>query len=200
MLLRIEEMDDIAVVRQLLQAHEYWGMKRLAVDLVILNDRGASYVQDLQVALESLVRVGQSRPRIAGADNRGQVFVLRNDLVSSETRALLSSVARVELSARRGSLADQVARMQPTPALAPRAPRRAPQSGIAVATTDPEGARDLTQEFFNGQAASARRAGSTCSPTPASPHRCLDQRDRQPRLRFPGVRRRRRLHLGAQLA
>ena len=66
-------------MRQLLQAHEYWGIKRLSVDLVILNERGATYLQDLQVALESLVRVNQSRPRITGADTRGTVFVLRTD-------------------------------------------------------------------------------------------------------------------------
>ena len=40
------------------------GMKQLAVDLVILNERGASYVQDLQIALETLVRTSQSRPRL----------------------------------------------------------------------------------------------------------------------------------------
>jgi cyclic beta-1,2-glucan synthetase len=168
-LLRIEEIEDIPIVRQLLQAHEYWSMKRLPVDLVILNDRGASYVQDLQIALEALVRVAQSRPRIAGADTRGKVFVLRNDLVSSETRALLSSVARVELSARRGSLADQVARMQPTPTLAPRAPRRAPQTGVAIGATDPEAARDL--EFFNGMGGFGAQGReyvltSTSQPTP----------------------------------
>ena len=49
------------MLRELLQAHEYWGIKRLSVDLVIFNERGASYVQDLQVALESMVRVAQGR-------------------------------------------------------------------------------------------------------------------------------------------
>jgi cyclic beta-1,2-glucan synthetase len=147
-LLKIEEMDELPIVRQLLRAHEYWGIKRLPVDLVILNERGASYVQDLQVALESMVRVNQSRPRIAGTDTRGKIFVLRSDLVTSETRALLSSVARVVLSGRRGSLADQVERMQPVPTVAPRQPRRAPQTGLAVGATDTDAAREL--EFFNG--------------------------------------------------
>lgn len=147
-LLRIEQMDDLPIVRQLLQAHEYWGVKRLSVDLVILNERGASYVQDLQVALESLVRVNQARPRMAGADTRGKVFVLRSDLVTTETRALLSAVARVVLAGRNGSLADQVERMQPVPAPAPRAPRRATHTGIAVGAVDTEAAREL--EFFNG--------------------------------------------------
>jgi cyclic beta-1,2-glucan synthetase len=147
-LLRVEEMDDLPIVRQILRAHEYWGIKRLSVDLVILNERGASYVQDLQVALESLVRVSQARPRIAGADTRGKVFVLRNDLVSGETRGVLDAVARVVLSGRRGSLADQVERMQPTPTSAPRPPRRASQPGVPVGVVDTDAMREL--EFFNG--------------------------------------------------
>ncbi len=42
-------------------------MKQLAVDLVILNERASSYVQDLQVALETAVRTSQSRPQAPGA-------------------------------------------------------------------------------------------------------------------------------------
>ena len=62
-LLRIDDIEDIAQVRQLLRAHEYWRMKRLAVDLVIINERASSYVQDLQIAIETAVRSSQSRPR-----------------------------------------------------------------------------------------------------------------------------------------
>jgi Glycosyltransferase family 36/Putative glucoamylase len=40
-LVRIDDIEDLAIVRQLLRAHEYWRMKRLAVDLVILNERHA---------------------------------------------------------------------------------------------------------------------------------------------------------------
>ena len=144
--LRVGDMDDLVIVRQLLQAHEYWGIKRLSVDLVILNERGASYIQDLQVAIEAAVRTSQARPRIAGADTRGKVFVLRTDLVTAESRALILSVARVVLSGRSGSLTDQVERMQPVPATAPRLPRRTPASGVAAAEADD--ARRL--EFYNG--------------------------------------------------
>ena len=40
-LLRIDEEGDLDIVKQLLRAHEYWRLKRLAVDLVILNDHSA---------------------------------------------------------------------------------------------------------------------------------------------------------------
>jgi len=147
-LMRIEEPDDLSVVRQLIQAHEYWSIKRLSVDLVVLNERGVSYAQDLQVALESMVRVAQGRPRIAGADTRGQVFLLRGDLVTAETRGVLLAAARVVLSGRHGSLADQVERMQPTPTTAPRQLRRAAATLPVPAATETDVAREL--EFFNG--------------------------------------------------
>jgi cyclic beta-1,2-glucan synthetase len=148
LLIRVDDVDDLGVVRQLLQAHEYFGLKRLSVDLVILNERGASYVQDLQVALDALVRVSLGRPRITGADTRGKVFVLRSDLITGDTRALLFAVARVVLSGKRGSLADQVERMQPAPTAAPRAPRRAVAPAVGVVAAENEAARGL--EFFNG--------------------------------------------------
>ena len=169
--LRIEEVEDLEIARQLLQAHEYWSVKRLSVDLVILNERGSSYVQDLQVALEAAARVSLARPRISGMETRGKVFVLRSDLISTETRALLLAVSRVVLSGRRGSLADQVERMQSIPAAAPRQPRR-PATAAAAVAADPDFGRDL--EFFNGIGgfgASGREyvintAGAQTTPTP----------------------------------
>src|SRR5690606_29867100 len=65
-LLRIADAEYLEIAHQLLQAHEYWRMKKLAVDLVILNERQSSYVQDLQAGLEALVRTSQSRRRANG--------------------------------------------------------------------------------------------------------------------------------------
>ena len=110
-LLRIDDVEDIAQVRQLLRAHEYWRMKRLGVDLVIVNERASSYIQELQGAIETAVRSSQSRPRFGEELAQGTVYTLRADLMSVEARALLQSVARVALVARRGSIADQLARL-----------------------------------------------------------------------------------------
>ena len=122
--------DDLELVRQLLRAHEYWRLKQLAVDLVILNERAASYVQDLQNSLDALVRMNQSMPRIPGDDPRGAVFVLRADLVSPEIRGLLSACARAVLHGNRGSLADQIKRardLNPAGAPSAQARRRRPR-------------------------------------------------------------------------
>jgi len=53
---RIDEAEDLEIVRQLLRAHEYWRMKQLSADLVVINERSASYAQELQTSLDGLVR------------------------------------------------------------------------------------------------------------------------------------------------
>jgi cyclic beta-1,2-glucan synthetase len=111
LLLRIADVENLDIARQLLQAHEYWRLKQLAVDLVILNERSPSYVQDLQVALETAVRTSQSRPPIGEERRQGDVFILRADLIPAEARRLLMSVARVVLVGQRGSLVDQLERI-----------------------------------------------------------------------------------------
>jgi cyclic beta-1,2-glucan synthetase len=111
LLLRIADVENLDIARQLVQAHEYWRMKQFAVDLVILNERASSYVQDLQIALETQVRASQSRPPVGEERRQGQIYVLRADVISSEARALLASVARVVLVGQRGSLADQLDRV-----------------------------------------------------------------------------------------
>src|SRR5436309_2129602 len=136
-LARIDNVEDVAIVRQLLRAHEYWRMKHLAVDLVILNERASSYIQDLQIALETLARTSQSRPQIGADIARGAVFVMRADLVSVETRALLLSMARAVLVGRHGTLSEQLNRLQEADTaatLAERAPPRRvpPADGIAL--------------------------------------------------------------------
>ena len=143
-LVRIDEPEDQGIVRQLLRAHEYWRMKQLAVDLVILNEQGSSYVQDLQASLEAHVRAGQSRLQSESDRPSGGVFVLRGDLISAEDRRLLQTAARAVLLSRQGSLAEQVARQRSEPA-ALRVPRRRNEPKRS-AVVPPR----LDLEFFNG--------------------------------------------------
>jgi cyclic beta-1,2-glucan synthetase len=143
-LLRIDEASDLEIVRQVLLAHEYWRMKQLAVDLVILNEQPPSYAQDLQTSLEALVRTSRSRPKPIGAGLQGAIFILRADLVSIEVRNLLQAAARVVLVSRRGSLFEQVKRLpEPKPSAPP--PRQVfPSPSPQVALPLP------VLEFFNG--------------------------------------------------
>ncbi len=148
LLVRIDAVEDIEIVRQLLRAHEYWSAKRLAVDLVILNDRRSSYMQDLQTAIDDLIRKTRADAAGGAMSGVGQIYALRADLLPQQTYAMLPAVARVVLSARSGSLASQLARVRTAgPVVARVRPpaRRISRSGAAIASATPAGL-----SFFNG--------------------------------------------------
>jgi cyclic beta-1,2-glucan synthetase len=150
-LMRIDEIENLSVASEIVQAHEYWRMKQIAVDLVILNEHKTSYVRDLQVAIETLVRARQCRPAPGAHRQPGRVFVLRADLIGDETRMLLISAARVVLAAQHGSLLDQIERVADSSAPIRRLARpraAAPERQASPATAELEFSNGL--EFFNG--------------------------------------------------
>ncbi|MBL7232141.1 GH36-type glycosyl hydrolase domain-containing protein [Komagataeibacter oboediens] len=138
--LRVRENSATDIVRILLLAQEYFRLKQLAVDLVILNEHPSSYLQDLQVSLDQLVRAS---PRAAGAT--GSVRVLRADLITPAVRHLIISVARVVLDADH-TLSEQLdqgerPRARPFPPAPPPVP---PQPSAFAVPPVP------ALEFFNG--------------------------------------------------
>ncbi len=143
-LVRIDQVEDQAIVRQLLRAHEYWRMKGLAVDLVILNEQPASYSPELGATLDSLVRAGSRAPGVASEHSTGRVFVLRGELLSGEDHDALASAARVVLLSRHGTLAQQVIRLLRVPPAA-----RAPLPAAPPPPADLPPPR-IPLEFFNG--------------------------------------------------
>jgi cyclic beta-1,2-glucan synthetase len=50
-LARIDDPGDVDLIRQLLRAHEYWRMKQMAADVVIINEKAPSYLQELHGSL-----------------------------------------------------------------------------------------------------------------------------------------------------
>ncbi len=144
-LVRIDEPEDRAIVRQLLRAHEYWRVKGLAIDLVIVNEKAHSYTQELQASLEALLRTSQSARRDERVDARGNVFILRKDLLTPNDHAALQMAARAVLLSRQGTLAEQLARAEPAPD--PAAPRRRPLRPEAPGNV-PSPRQE--SEFFNG--------------------------------------------------
>ncbi len=145
-MVRIDETEDLDIVRQLLRAHEYWRLKLLDVDLVILNEHGPTYAEDLNDSLQALVRTSQSILVPEGQRGHGGVYIVRGDQLSTEDRMLLQAAARAVLLSRRGSLADQVIRLE------------RPAARIAAAAAPPGSRRTQSEapvprpelEFFNG--------------------------------------------------
>ena len=104
-LLQIADPDNIELARQLVQAHAYWRLKGLAVDLVIWNEDQAGYRQVLQEQIMGLIAAGIETNI---TDRPGGVFVRSADRMSNEDRILFQTVARVIVTDRHGTLADQI--------------------------------------------------------------------------------------------
>ena len=142
-LARIDDVDDRGLLRQLLTAHEYWSLKGLAVDLVLLNDQAVTYAPGVQQHLQTLVRDAQSRASRERSALRGDVFVVRGDGLGADERVLLHAAARAVLASTQGTLVEQLLR-----ARHPVAVVREP----SVAPPLPSGRRLETPRvrFFNG--------------------------------------------------
>ncbi|MFZ6814789.1 GH36-type glycosyl hydrolase domain-containing protein [Undibacterium sp. Rencai35W] len=106
-LLQISDVENIELVRQMVQAHAYWRMKGLAVDLVIWNEDRAGYRQILQDQIMGLVASGIEPHAM---ERPGGIFVRLADQIPNDDRILLQSVARAILSDTRGTLAEQINR------------------------------------------------------------------------------------------
>jgi cyclic beta-1,2-glucan synthetase len=101
LLVRAGGVDALSLVRQVLQAQEYWRLKGLAADVVIVNDEPAGYFAEMQSELTALLDAGpwrNWRQRPAGA------YLLRADEITDAERTLLDAVASAIVSGEGGDL------------------------------------------------------------------------------------------------
>ena len=106
-LLQIEDSGNLELVKQLIQAHAYWRMKGLMVDLVIWNEDHGGYRQVLQNQILSLLTPGVAADV---KDQPGGIFIRSSDQISNEDRILFQTVAKVVISDRLGTLEEQITR------------------------------------------------------------------------------------------
>ncbi len=147
-LVRISDVEQVDLVRQLLRAHEFWRLRGLAADLVILNEHPSSYRQELHEALLATVR---SSPAAGMLDKPGGIFVRRTDVMPDEDRILFMTVARAVLVGGLGSLEQQIER-KPRALRLP--PEIAPPQSLRPRPHAPVPRPQL--EFFNGLGGFAR--------------------------------------------
>jgi cellobiose phosphorylase len=143
-LLQISDAGSIDLVRQMVQAHAWWRLKGLAVDLVIWNEERDVYRQRLQEQILGLISSSIESHVI---DRPGGIFVRHAEHIAGEDRVLLQAVARAIVSDRLGRLAQQVAAKR----MAERRPsalRATHPPEPAVATPPPEDTGALL--LFNG--------------------------------------------------
>ena len=143
-LLQIEDPANIGLVRQLIQAHAYWRLRGLAVDLVIWNEDHAGYRQLLHDQIMGLIAAGVEASEI---DRPGGIFVRPGDQISEEDRILFQTVARAIITDSRGELGDQLSRRGQVEVTVP------PLTPTRTRRVEPPGTAELSRGdlmFFNG--------------------------------------------------
>jgi len=163
-LLQIEDSANVELAKQLVQAHAYWKLKGLLVDLVIWNEDHGGYRQTLQNQLLGIVAPGVS---VNVRDQPGGIFIRSADQISNEDRLLFQSVARVVISDRLGSLEEQMNRRSK---LKGAIPYFSPSKFYATVVTAVEPPKDLL--FFNGLggfSADGKEYVITTTPTQRTP-------------------------------
>jgi len=142
LLLYATNVDRVDLVRQIVQAHAYWRLKGLAVDLVILNEDDSIYRQALHDQILNLVAANNATQLI---DKPGGIFLRRVDQFSPEDKILLEAAARIVLHDDKGTLLEQLSR-RARPEPLPPSLRIRSRAEVESAIELPE--RDLV--FFNG--------------------------------------------------
>ena len=117
-LIKVLEPDDLTLVRQVLQAQEYWRLKGLRADLVILNEHPAGLSRRDAHSLADLVESGswnawRTGPAACTSSDRGRRF-------PSKTVSCSSRSPEPSLRGNRGELAEQLDRPSPPPWPTPR--------------------------------------------------------------------------------
>ena len=132
LLVRIVSDGDVPLLRQVLQAQEYWRLKGLSADLVILNEHPVSYMDEVHAQLTAVLADG---PWSTWQQRPGGVYLLRADRMGRAERVLIETVARAILVGSDGELRTQLDRPH---AVQPPAPRLDPPAppGVAPAAAD----------------------------------------------------------------
>jgi len=105
MLVQIDDPQQIDLVAETLQAHKYLRSRRIKMDLVILNCQKTDYGAELNGSLYHLVAKMNGEDQL---NQRGGVFILYGDHISSEEYALLQTASRLVFDGAMGSLEDQL--------------------------------------------------------------------------------------------
>ena len=105
LLIIIRDEKDLYLIKQGLQAHEYWDRKGLKVDFVVLNLQNTLYIQPLQEAIKDIVNSSYARDR---QNIQGGVFLHSKGSMAQDDIEFLISIARFVIDGDKGSLIEQI--------------------------------------------------------------------------------------------
>ncbi|MCW2485231.1 cyclic beta 1-2 glucan synthetase [Candidatus Symbiopectobacterium sp. NZEC127] len=144
-LLTVTSDESMALITTLIQAHHYWRLKGLKVDMVILNTRQGGYQQELHHRIINLITACAEGNQI---DKPGGIFVRNAEQLSAEDRLLLMSVAHILLDDRAGDVATQLS--QKLSGALPPQTTRAARVTLDSAHYQPWYPDTHNLQFFNG--------------------------------------------------
>ncbi len=104
-LLLVRKDRDIDYVRQLLYAHEYWCIKGLKVDLVIVNLQGYGYIQQIQDAVRELISSSHARDK---QNKQGGVFLQSSPTMDEGDIDLIMAISKLVIDPEKGALINQL--------------------------------------------------------------------------------------------
>ncbi|HMI93958.1 MAG TPA: glucoamylase family protein, partial [Polyangiales bacterium] len=107
MIVRLDEGEPGELCRELLLAHEFFRLNNQQIELLLLNEEPAGYLQPVQDQALGLVH---ARLAHAQLDQRGGIFVRRTSHLAPQERSLLLAAGRVVLPVSQGSLSRQLRR------------------------------------------------------------------------------------------
>jgi len=105
LLVRMNTTEDLSLVQLALQAHTYWRNRGIKIDLVILDQQGTTYGQELRGRIQRILVRQNSEDWF---NRRGGIFILVADQLSEADRVLLETAARVILNGSLSTLAQQL--------------------------------------------------------------------------------------------
>ncbi len=135
LLLRVLGEGDVGLVREVLHAQEYWRLKGLSADVVILNEDPSSYLDEMHAQLTALLDNGPWR---TWKHRSGGVYLLRADRIGTAERTVIQAVARAVLGGDQGDLRAHLDKPHPVQSHQRPVPAAAgPSSSTPVPVTDP---------------------------------------------------------------
>ena len=93
------------LLQELLKSHAFWRRRGVKIDFVILNQNISVYEQELSNSIYRLVNQSGNEGMI---NQRGGIFILRQDQMNEEEKKLLYASSRLILNGEEGNLESQL--------------------------------------------------------------------------------------------
>ncbi len=105
LLLQVADESQLDLLLTLVRFHSYWRRRGLEIDLVLLDREQSGYGEGMQSVIYRVLRQLEADSRL---NQRGGIFVLKEDRLPPADRRLLLAAARVVLDGDGGPLAQQL--------------------------------------------------------------------------------------------